>query len=55
MIKSTIIKVKSIKNWEIIMAVIITRVILATVIRKIITITIIMMVMRIESGNGIAI
>ena len=54
MIKSTIIKVKSIKNWEIIMAVIITRVILTTVIRKIITITI-MMVMRIESGNGIPI
>ena len=49
MIKTRIIKVKSIENEEIIMAMTITKIIIATVIMKIIVI--IMMVIRIKIRN----
>ena len=53
MIKTRIIKVKSIENEEIIIAITMTKIILTTVIRKIIII--IMMTMRIKIRNQIKI
>ena len=53
MIKTRLIKVKSIENEEIIMAMTMTKIIITTVIMKIIIIT--MMIMRIEIGNQIKI
>ena len=52
MIKTKLIKVKSIENEEIIMAMTMTKIIIPTVIMKII---IIMMIMRIKIGNRIKI
>ena len=51
MIKTRIIKIKSIENEEIIMAMTMTKIIITTAIMKIIII--IMMIMRIKIGNGI--
>ena len=51
MIKTAMVKVKSIENEEIIMAMTITKIIIATVIMKIIIIT--MIVMRIKIGNRV--
>ena len=53
MIKARIIKVKSIENEEIIMAMTMTKIIITTVIMKIIII--IMMITRIKIGNRIKI
>ena len=53
MIKTRLIKVKSIKNKEILMAITMIKTIIATVIMKII-LTIIMMIMRIKIGYRIA-
>ena len=53
MIKTTIIKVKSTENEEIIMAITMTKIIITTVMMKIIII--IMMIMRIKIGNRIKI
>ena len=52
MIKTKLIKVKSIENEEIIMAMTMAKIIIPTVIMKII---IIMMIMRIKIGNCIKI
>ena len=49
MIKTRIIKVKSIENEEMIIAVTITKIIITTVMMKVITIT--MKTMRIKIGN----
>ena len=53
MIKARLIKVKSIENEEIIMAMTITKIVITAVIMKIIII--IMMIMRIKIGNQIKI
>ena len=53
MIKITIIKVKSIENEEIIMAITMAKITITTVMMKIIII--IMMIMRIKLGNRIKI
>ena len=53
MIKTRLIKVKSIENEEIIMAMTMTKIIIITVIMKIMIIT--MMIMRIKIGNQIKI
>ena len=53
MIKTRIIKAKSIENEEIIMAMTMTKIIITTVIMKIIII--IMMIIRIKIGNRIKI
>ena len=53
MIKTAMVKVKSIENEEIIMAMTITKIIIATVIMKIIIIM--MIIMRIKIGNRVKI
>ena len=53
MIKTAMVKVKSIENEEIIMAMTITKIIIATAIMKIMIIM--MMIMRIKIGNRVKI
>ena len=53
MIKTAMVKVKSIENEEIIMAMTITKIVIATVIMKIMIIM--MMIMRIKIGNRVKI